>query len=278
MIRKSLWLWIKICIMAAVRLSHGKYAYQASALAFTTLLALVPMVSVIVSVITIFPIFGKFIALSQNYIFANFIPTSGHIIQNYLEGFVQQATKLPMISILFLLFTAVTLIVTVEHSLNDIWQAAKRKSKWSIFFLYWLILLLLPMFIGVSIFISTYLFSLPWLVTAQKTLFFLPFLSFLPLIINTLMFGLLYTVVPNAQVRWRNGLIGGLIAAVLFDLAKFGFAFYFKQFNTYELIYGTLSIIPIFLLWIYISWLIILYGALVVNTSYRFMKKPQRKR
>jgi membrane protein len=264
--------WIRIGWHATRRLFKEKYTYRAAALAYTTLLALVPLISVIVSVVALFPIFNQFVILAHDYIFSNFIPTSSQIIQTNLENFVQHTIKLPLIGVLVLLFAAFMLIITVEHTFNEIWNAPKHQSKWSTFILYWLILLLSPVFIGLSVFISTYIFSLSWLVSAQSSLHSFRFLSILPLIINTIIFSLLYTVLPHSPVRLRDGLIGGFLAAVLFEFAKIGFAFFIKQFNSYELIYGTLATVPIFLIWIYISWLIILYGALVVNVRCRLYR------
>jgi membrane protein len=264
--------WVRIGWHAVRRLFKEKYTHHAAALAYTTLLALVPLISVILSVVAIFPIFDTFVVLAREYIFSNFIPTSSQIIQTNLESFVQQATKLPLIGILFLLLAAYMLIITVEHTFDEIWNVPKRKSKWSTFILYWLILLLSPIFIGLSVFITTYLVSLSWIVSAQSTLPSFRFLSILPVIINTTIFTLMYTVIPHSHVRWRDGMIGGFLVAVLFELAKIGFVFFIKQFNNYEFVYGTLATIPIFLIWIYISWLIILYGALVVNVRCRLYR------
>lgn len=266
---KNTWGGIKISVQAVTRLFQEKFTYRAAALAFTTLLALVPLLSVIVSVVAFFPVFTKLVNLAHDYIFANFLPTSSNIIQTHLENFIQQATRLPMFGIVFLLFASFMLIICVEHTFNEIWDAPKRKSKWSVFVLYWSILLLSPIFIGSSVFISTYIFSLSWFVSAQNTLPSFRFISLLPLIINTAIFTLLYTVVPNSRVKLRDGAIGGFFVAVLFEVAKTSFAFFIKQFHSYELIYGTLATIPIFLLWIYIFWLIIIYGAIIVNMRYK---------
>jgi membrane protein len=266
---KSLKNWGKTFWIAGKRLFQEQYTYRASGLAFTTLIALVPLLSVLVSLITVFPIFTQLIELTENYIFTNFIPHSSNIIQKYLEAFIQQATHLPTVGIIFLLFTSFTLIIMVEHTLNSIWSAPKRKKNFRSFFLYWLVLLVTPIFIGLSVLISTYVFSISWLTgTVNKLGLTIPMLASLPLIINTIILSALYIIVPNSKVRFREGVLGGLTAAILFEIAKKAFAFYLKHFPNYELIYGTLATIPIFLIWVYISWLIILYGALVTNTRY----------
>ncbi|MEO8402499.1 MAG: YihY family inner membrane protein [Gammaproteobacteria bacterium] len=273
---KNTWGWIQICCTSAFRLFREKYTYRASALAFTTLLAIVPLLSVIVAFAAFFPFFSRFVNLAQNYIFTNFVPTSTSAIQPYIENFVKHASHLPALGIVILVFTAVTLIITVEHTMNEIWGAPKRLKKISAFFLYWFILLATPLLIGFSVFISTYLFSLSWFAHAETKLP-IHFLAFLPLIINTFMFSALYIIVPNHKVKTSDGFMGGFIAAFLFEVAKKGFAFYITQFKSYEVIYGALATIPIFLLWLYLSWLIILYGALVTNTKYLRTHKSLNK-
>jgi membrane protein len=266
MLKRS-WRWIKICMSAADRLLKEHYTYKASALAFTTLLALVPLLSVLVSLIALFPFFIRFMNLARTYIMENFIPTSSSTIDFYLQNFIEQASRLPTMGLVFLIITAAALIITVEHTLNEIWHAPKRNKKFFIWVLYWSVLILAPILLGFSLFISSYVFSLSWLASSSWI-----FLGILPLLINTIMFSALYIIVPNCRVRGRNGLFGGFIAAVLFEIAKHGFVLYIKQFPSYEVIYGTLATVPIFLVWIYISWLIILYGALVSHTKYQWDK------
>ncbi len=268
-ISKQFWSLVVVCWIAANRLLDEQYTYRASALAFTTLLALVPLISIIVSLLTIFPIFSKLINIARDYILANFIPNSSAVIEHYFELFAQQATNLPKFTIIFLFFTAITLIITVKHTLNDIWHEPHEIKRLKPWLLYWLVLILAPFFIGSTVFISTYIFSLPWLSQLTHKLGVIPLLLvILSLGINTIMLSSLYIVVPSHNPTLGDGLFGGFIAAVLFEIAKKGFAFYLLKFPTYALIYGALAIIPLFLVWLYISWLIILYGALVTHTYY----------
>ncbi|OAI49477.1 hypothetical protein AYO45_02335 [Gammaproteobacteria bacterium SCGC AG-212-F23] len=247
-----------------IRFFDESLTYRASALAFTTLLALVPLLAVIVSALTLLPWFGKFTLIAQEYVMDNFIPTSGAVIQQYLEGFIHQATQLPRIGILFLIVTAIMLMITIEHSFNEIWKVRRRRKTMSSLLIHIFILILAPIFVGLSVLVSTFVFSLHWIKGATNLLGIETWvLRSLPLLINTLLFAILYMIVPNCKVYWRDNLIGGLTAAVLFEFAKKGFAFYILQFPSYAFIYGALATVPIFFLWIYISWLVILIGAMV---------------
>jgi membrane protein len=263
---------------AAKRFYTDDFTYSASALAFTTLLALVPIFSVVLSLLAMFPIFAQLMALAQNYLLTNFLPTSSTSINFYLENFTEQATRLPIVGICFLFFTATMLIITVENTLNDIWQASERKKKFSAWFLYWVVLIVVPILIGCSVFLSTLFLSLSWFSdTALQAVLKPSVLALISLLINTTMFSLLYIILPNCKVGIRNGLEGGLLAAVLFEIAKKSFAFYVERFPSYEVIYGTLAIIPIFLLWVYISWMIVLYGALFTHEQDK-IKRLQKKK
>lgn len=267
---------MQIIRFAFLRLFREKYTYRASALAFTTLLTLVPLVSVIVALIARFPIFTKLTDLARGYIFSNFLPTSSNTIQLYFERFVDQASKLPTFGLVFLFFTVMALIITVEHTLNEIWQVPKRKQKISAFALYWIILLVAPLFIGLSVLISSYLFSLSWIQGESYQLHLtIPLLKILPLLVNTVIFTTLYMAVPNISVKLSDALVGAFLASILFEVAKKGFALYIQLFPNYEVIYGTLATIPIFLIWIYISWLIVLFGALVSHSIKTYT--PKRK-
>lgn len=260
----------KICWDSAKQLFAERYTYHASALAFITLLALVPLLSVIVSIVSIFPIFTQLIDLAQNYIMENFIPTSGNIIQFYLQNFIQQATSLPKIGIAFLFVTAAVLIISIEQTLNEIWQAPDSREKYRSWLIYFLLFLVALPLIGLSVFVSANILSFPWFAEITTSLGIKAYLLlFVPVIINIFIFSTLYIAVPRYRIKWCDGFFGGFIAAILFEISKIGFAFYLKKLPQYELIYGVLATIPIFLVWIYMVWVIILYGALVTHALYK---------
>jgi membrane protein len=259
---------IKVVKLASKRFYDEHYTYRASALAFTTLLSIVPLFVVIVFLVTKFPIFAKINQLAQNYILENFIVSTNNSIQFYLNNFTYQAIHLPLLGIIFLLLTGLMLVLTIEETFNDIWGVSWHNRRIIPLFLTWIVLLIAPILIGVGLLVSTFLFSLSWISSATEILGLkAPLLACLPLVMNTIIFSLLYIIVPNYQVKWKDGFIGGFISAILFELAKIAFAFYIKRFPNYEMVYGALAAIPIFLLWLYISWLIILFGALVTHTQ-----------
>jgi membrane protein len=258
------------------RLVVDNHVQRAASLSYTTLLSLVPLISTSVSLLAIFPFFNHFIDAAQNYLQENFLPASSGAISTQLQGFVAHATKLPILSILSLLVTSVLLIFTVEDSLNAICQAPRRNKKIRAVLLHWLALVSMPIFIGAGLVFSSYLFSLSWFGGVAETIGVkIYLLASLPLLINTIILTFLYRMVPNYRISWRKALVGGFVAAVLFEIGKRGFGIYIAHFSDYQLIYGALATIPIFLVWIYLSWLIILYGMLIVHTSHE-LSTPSR--
>ena len=253
--------------LAGSRFYNEEYSYRASALTYTTLLALVPLVSVVVSLVAHFPRLFKFVELAQGYVLTNLVPTENDSIQYYLELFTQQASHLPLMGIMFLFLTASLLIITVEDTFNQIWETPVQRTNFIAWMLYWAVLLAAPLAIGLSVFLSTLVFSISWFskVAIIKT----TWLVVVSLFINAALFSALYLIVPSKPIGLRNGIFGGVLAAVLFEIAKKSFAFYIHKFANYTLIYGALSTIPIFLIWVYISWFIVLYGALFTKASYQ---------
>ncbi|RDI44534.1 YihY family inner membrane protein [Aquicella lusitana] len=256
--------WITILWVAAKRLYNEKYSYQASALAFETLLSMVPVLSVIVYGMTVFPLFTRLITFTRDYIYANFIPASGDIIQKYLNEFTTQATQLPLLGIFFSLLAGLMLMFTIESAFDDIWHPKSKRRRTRTVLLLLAIFIFLPLFIGISVFLSTFLLSFSWVGMWGLTIVLFDFLH---LIINTMIFAIIYMIAPNRRIKWSDAMLGGFIAAMLFEFAKKAFALYVIHFPSYKLIYGALSIIPIFLIWLYISWVIILFGALVIHAK-----------
>ena len=187
-------------------------------------------------------------------------------MQKYLTQFAGKAGRLTAIGLLFLVVTAVMLLATIEGALNDIWRVPNTRKLLHRFLSYWALLTLGPILVAVSLTLTSKILMLPFISHAEATLLRETLDVVFPLAFEFGAVVLLYTVVPNVPVLWRHALAGGLFAAVLLELAKLLFAAAMKYFTTYQIMYGAIAALPIFLVWIYISWVIVLLGAIVTAT------------
>lgn len=240
----------------------GELLQLAAALAYSTLLAVVPLVAVIFSVLSMFPVFEEWTLTAETFIFQNFVPASGEVVSEHLQSFSSQVGKLTAIGLVTLLATALLLLATIENALNRTWGVEAGRSTGYRIMIYWTLLTLGPIMIIASLTISSYLISTALLNGGARATSGLDLLiPVLPFLLELSAFVVMYYLVPNYRTRFVNALVGALVAAVLFEIAKIGFTWYVSEFNSFEVIYGALGAIPIFLIWIYISWLVILVGA-----------------
>ena len=245
-----------------VRRFHEDRGLQtAGALSYTTLLALVPLLTITVYALSAFPVFESLSGRIHDFIFTNFIPATGEVVQKYLEQFAQKAARLTTVGVLFLFVTALMVMDTIDQTMNDIWRIKVKRKRIASFTVYWAVLTLGPLLVGLSLAITSYLASIPLVQATVGDNVKAMLLGLLPFVFTVTAFTILYTLVPNCPVRIRHALLGAVSAAVLFEVAKKGFTLYVTQVPTYAVIYGTLAAIPIFLLWVYISWVIALLGA-----------------
>ena len=234
---------------------------NAAAMTYTTLLSLVPLIAVMISVFSVFPIADKVSEEMQNFVFENFVPASSDVLQTYLEEFTGKAATMTGTSFIFLVIVAVMLMASIDQAFNRIWRVKRKRGLMKMFMVYWSVLSLGPILIALSIAVTSYLISLPML---NESGMFEPagkLLSFAPVLVSSLAFMLMYAVIPNRPVPVKHAFAGGLLAAIMFELAKRGFGFYVTNFPSYEAIYGALATVPIFLVWLYLSWLVTLLGA-----------------
>jgi len=265
-----------VCCVIVKRCVTDRLTSAAASLTFTTLLALVPLITICIVIFSAFPISHTIGSAVSQFIYQNFLPTFGKVVQQYLHNFVRQAGQLSLIGIFALAITAILMMLTVEQTFNQIWKVKYRRLEWRSLLVYWAVLSLAPVFIGLSIAATSYVVSLPLVVGAVAKLGIRAFLlRSAPWVLTMLVLWLLYVIVPNCKVPRRYGLIGAIIATLLFELVRIGFVIYINRFATYSFIYGAVAAIPIFLLWIYLLWLVVLFGALITNvlTVYYYMGK-----
>lgn len=234
---------------------------SASSLAYTTLLSLVPFMAVVVTVFSAFPLFEDVSVQIQNFIFSNFVPTAGEVVQEYIIGFVEKSRNLKVSMALAIFVTSILMMHTMEKALNRIWDAKPSGNLLKKIVMYWTVLTMGPLLVGGGIALTSVLFNYEGFHSIKIYIF-----KFLPIMASTIGFFLIYLIVPNRKVSWKSAIIGAITAAILFEMAKRGFAWYVATFPSYQRVYGTLATIPIFLLWVYLSWNIILLGGTIAAT------------
>ncbi|MBI0038549.1 MULTISPECIES: virulence factor BrkB family protein [unclassified Gilliamella] len=245
-------------VMLWARINHDRLTTSAAELAYTTILALVPLITVIFALLSAFPMFDEVSQSLKQLIYSNLVPTASDTIQNYLEQFIANTKKMTLVGIIGLIVTSLLLINSINNALNRIWRTKRKRSFMYNLTMYWTILTLGPILVGSSVAVSSYIFSLKWLSDAASGDVLL---STLPFIISIVGFWLLYSIIPTESIPFKEAVIGALVAAILFEIGKRAFALYVTSFPTYQLIYGVVSSIPIMLVWIYCSWCIVLFGA-----------------
>ncbi len=245
------------------RVKQEQLQVVAGYLSYVSLMSLVPLMVVALSVATAFPIFAEIHHSIEQFIYDNFVPTASDVVQQYLSSFVNNASKMSAVAISFLFIAALLLISVIDKTFNNVWQVTKKRRVITSFSMYWMILTLGPLLVGASIAITSYLVSLVSLGVDDSFGLTSLFFRLLPLLSSMAAFVLLYMLVPNTTVPFKYALAGAFVAAILFEFVKKIFAVYLTAFPSYQAIYGALAIVPILFLWVYLSWLIVLGGALI---------------
>ena len=261
----------------AVRFKQDRCAQMAASLTFTALLSLVPLITIALTLFSAFPVFEDFSGQIKSFLLGNMLPETGSkMISRYVEQFAESAAKLTAVGIVFLALTAMLMMHTIDNAFNTIWRVSRPRSLAQRVLVYWAVLTLAPLLIGGSLSLTSWLVGMSVGYARQIPEFGVVMLKVVPVLLTTLAFSLLFRVVPNRFVPLRHAIIGGMAAAVAFESMNHAFAFYIAHFPTYKLVYGAFASIPIFLLWIYLSWLTILMGALITASLSHWRGGPAR--
>lgn len=242
------------------RFRSDRLPRHASALAFSSLLALAPMMAIALSMLSLFSSFEDMSGSVETFIYQFLVPAAGDDVKLYLDQFASRAGKLTAVGAGAFLLTALLLLSNIESSFNDIWRIEEGRNLGQKLTVYWAMVTLGPLLMGASLTMSTYFLSLTAFTGQAATIG-----TFLiPVLLESMAFLLLYLVMPNVRVSLMHGLVGALVASFLFEVTKRAFATYVGNFANYEVVYGALAALPIFLIWVYLSWVVTLIGAAVV--------------
>lgn len=242
------------------RMTACRVPQVAASLTFTTLLALVPVLTVTLAALSAFPVFGNITDATMRFINTMLVPSGADAILGYLDQFKAQASRLTAIGIVFLGVTSLLLIRTIDQTFNHIWRVRAQRPVWLQFLLYWAMLSFAPLLLGLSLTV--------WGLMLRQGHFneMFPLLADIIRIGSSIGFNaailfLLYRFVPNRYVPANHAVVGAGVTAVLLELARTVFSLYVGHFNSYQLIYGAFSAIPLFLLWLHFLWILIIGGA-----------------
>lgn len=234
-------------------------------LAYTTLIGLVPMLAVMLSLFSTSAWFEPFQHVIMQLVVAHLMPESQPVIQNYLGLFAEQASRLALPGLVVMLVTTLILLWTVDQKINAMWDANLQRRWWVSLLNYLGVSLLGPLMLGLSLVASSYLLAWPLLWgDATVSWGFNRLLNSLPIVFSILGFMLLYKLVPISTVSWNQAWWVALMATAKIEVLKMGFAWYIKAFPTYDLVYGALAAVPVFLLWLYLIWFILIWNACVL--------------
>lgn len=238
----------------------------AASLAFTTLLGLVPLFTVAFAYVSRFPLFDRFQGALEGFLVRSFLPSSGLAVRHYLNEFVTKSTELKGVSIVFVVITAVLLVAQVDSEINTIWGARAPRSLARRVFVYVLGFTAGPVLIGAAVYFTNWALEQSVAATSLGSEALGLLRQPVALLVDWVAFTLIYAFIPARRVPFRLALVGGLVAALAFEVAKRGFTFYFTHVQTYQIVYGALAALPLFLVWIYLSWVIVLVGAAITAT------------
>ncbi|HWL73626.1 MAG TPA: YihY family inner membrane protein [Burkholderiaceae bacterium] len=261
--------WLKrardVAIFAQRRATDVKMAQVAGSLTFTTTLTIVPLFAVALALFTAFPLFVEFRGGVENAVLKALPGQISDTVLRYINEFALKATRLTAVGLIFLAVTAIAMMVTFDRVMNDIWRVKNRRPLTQRVLIYWAILTLGPLLVGASLAASSYVWAQSSGTVSDLPRWIRGSIDYVPAILSGFAYAALFVYVPNRRVAWRDALIGGFIAAILAEMFKHAFGEFVSRGTTGS-IYGAFAVLPLFLIWIYMSWYAVLFGAAITAT------------
>lgn len=256
----------EVLAFAGRRAGELRLAQVAGSLTFTTVLALVPLLAVALSIFTMFPMFEELRKSLEKNLLRELLPDQyAAILLRYLNDFASKAARLTAFGLVLLIFAAMAMIATVDRVLNEIWHVRQQRPFAQRILVYWALITLGPLVIGASLAVTSYVVSLSAVRLQQVPGLLRAALDYFPLVLSGCAYSALYVFVPNRRVEWKDALVGGFAAAIAGDLIRDGFAAYIRT-GVVTTVYGAFAAVPLFLIWVFLAWLVILLGAAIAAT------------
>jgi membrane protein len=256
----------EVLSFATRRARQAHLTQVAGSLTFSTVLSMVPLVAVGLALFTVFPEFGDLRDAVERDLLRQLLPDPfGSTILRYLNEFAAKATRVGTAGVVVFALTALTTVMTVDQALNDIWRVRTRRALTQRVLVYWALITAGPVLVAASLTLTSMVASMSMGLLHQLPRAIRPALAAAPILFSCLLFTALYVVVPNRRIDWRDALTGGVVASVLAELLSRSFASYIAHGSVLT-VYGAFAVVPVFLLWIYLSWLTVLFGAAIAAT------------
>jgi len=248
----------------ATRLNAIGWARAAGSLAFTTILGIVPLATVALAFVAQFPVFQDFIRVLERFLLRYMLPQSASaVVNDYILGMAAEAAELKGLWIVFVMVTALLVVHTVESEINAIWGIRQKRPLMRRVLVYVVGITAGPALVGGAISLIFWLIRQSIAAVPLQRSAIVAILTPLPFLFAVVGFTLLYAIAPARRVSWWHAFLSGLLAAIAFEVTRHAFAWYVANSPTYEILYGALAAVPLFLLWIFLFWMIVLAGAAV---------------
>ena len=243
-----------------------------SSLSYTSLIALVPLLSIALAIFSAFPVFADVREQIQEVVLKNFIPAIEDDIKQYLNNFINATAQLTTVGVAGLAITAILLLSTIENSFNFIFKVTKPRHIATKITLYWTVITLGPLLLGAAWSLRGYLYTLQ---TYVDNVSFPAITNMLPAFLNFIILVMIYILVPNRKVNILHASIGAITSVMLFWVMRKFFGLMILSNATYKTLYGALAALPIFLVWMYLVWAVVIFGAVVTAAIDEYQKQKR---
>ena len=248
----------------------------AASLSYTSLIAVVPLFAIGLAIFSAFPVFDGVKEQVKEFLLRNFVPTIEQEVSQYFAEFIDAAAQLTTIGVVGIAITAILMLSTIENSLNFIFKVTRPRRLTTKITLYWTVITLGPLLLGTAFSLRGYLFTLQKFMPEDLANTQLLLSKLLPSLITMFLLVLVYVLVPNKKVKISSAVVGSFVAVLLFSVLRRGFGYFMVQAGAYKPLYGALATLPVFLIWMYLAWSVVIFGAVVTAALEEYRQLDDR--